>query len=122
MKYDHVPKKEGLYDPQFEHDSCGVGFVCDIKGRRSHDIIKKGIKVLNRLSHRGAVGADPNTGDGAGILIQIPHKFLLKECAKLNITLPENGKYGTGFLFLPRDEKKLALSAKSDQSDTPRKG
>src|SRR3989338_594336 len=112
MKYDHVPKKEGLYDPQFEHDSCCVGFVCDIKGRRSHDIIKKGIKVLNRLSHRGAVGADPDTGDEAGILIQIPHKFLLKECTKLNITLPEIGKYGTGFVFFPRDEKKRALSVK----------
>ena len=106
MKYDHFPKKQGLYDPQFEHDSCGVGFVCDIKGRKSHDIIEKGIKILNRLSHRGAVGADPNTGDGAGILIQIPHKFFLKECRKLNIALPEIGRYGTGFVFLPRDQKK----------------
>ncbi|MBU4376522.1 MAG: glutamate synthase large subunit, partial [Candidatus Omnitrophica bacterium] len=106
MKYDHFPKKQGLYDPQFEHDNCGVGFVCDIKGKKSHDIIKKGIKVLNRLSHRGAVGADPDTGDGAGILIQIPHKFLLKECSKLNIGLPEKGEYGTGFIFFPRDAKK----------------
>ncbi|MBN1405986.1 MAG: glutamate synthase large subunit [Candidatus Omnitrophica bacterium] len=105
MRYDHFPKKQGLYDPRFEHDSCGVGFVCDIKGRKSHDIIKKGIKVLNRLSHRGAVGADPDTGDGAGILIQIPHKFFMKECSKLNIPLPEKGEYGTGFVFLPRDKK-----------------
>ncbi|MDD5679804.1 MAG: glutamate synthase large subunit [Candidatus Omnitrophica bacterium] len=106
MRYDYFPNKQGLYDPQFEHDSCGVGFVCDIRGRKSHDIIKKGINVLFRLSHRGAVGADPNTGDGAGILMQIPHKFLLRECSKLNIALPESGEYGTGFIFLPRDQKK----------------
>ena len=70
------PKKQGLYDPKFEHDNCGVGFVCNIKGERSHEIVEKGIEVLERLSHRGAVGADPRTGDGAGILLQIPHKFL----------------------------------------------
>ena len=71
-------KKYGLYDPRFEHDSCGVGFVCNIKGKRSNNIIRQGINVLHRLSHRGAVGADPKTGDGAGILIQIPHSFLKK--------------------------------------------
>ena len=104
MRQSHFPKKQGLYDPRFEHDSCGVGFVCNINGKKSHDIINKGIEVLNRLKHRGAVGADPKTGDGAGILIQIPHKFLLKECRKIGISLPEPGVYGTGSVFLPPDE------------------
>ncbi|MEW5758947.1 MAG: glutamate synthase large subunit [Candidatus Omnitrophota bacterium] len=103
----------GLYDRRFEHDACGVGFVCDIKGRKSHDIIQKGIEVLRRLSHRGAVGADPKTGDGAGILIQIPDEFLRKECAKLKISLPEFGNYGVGLVFLPQDDKerKFCLDA-----------
>jgi len=107
MRYHNFPQRQGLYDPQFEHDSCGVGFVCDIKGRKSHDVIKNGIKVLERLSHRGAVGSDPETGDGAGMLIQIPHRFLLKECAKTNITLPGPGQYGVGLIFLPTDKKEL---------------
>jgi len=93
-------KPQGLYDPRFEHDSCGVGFVCDIKGKRSNEIIKQGIEVLKRLSHRGATGADPKTGDGAGILIQIPHEYC-KKSVKFN--LPEPGKYGTGLVFLPKD-------------------
>ncbi|MBU2251783.1 MAG: hypothetical protein KKH25_05950, partial [Candidatus Omnitrophica bacterium] len=82
------PKKQGLYDPRFEHDNCGVGFVCNINGEKSYTIVKKGIEVLNRLKHRGAVGADPATGDGAGILIQIPQGFLAKQCAEINISLP----------------------------------
>jgi len=75
-KYKNFPKKQGLYEPQFEKDSCGVGFVCNISGEKSSDIIKQGLKVLERLAHRGAVGADPKTGDGAGILIQYPMNFL----------------------------------------------
>ena len=109
MNHNYFPKKQGLYDPAFEHDACGVGFVCNIKGKRSHDIIEKGIKVLNRLKHRGAVGADPKTGDGAGILIQIPHKFLLKECEEIGISLPKAGYYGTGLVFLPTDDKDRKL-------------
>ncbi|MFH1868363.1 MAG: glutamate synthase large subunit [Candidatus Omnitrophota bacterium] len=105
MIYRHFPQKQGLYDPRFEHDSCGVGFVCDIKGRRSHAIVKDGVRVLERLSHRGAVGADPKTGDGAGILIQMPHKFLAKECVKNDMLLPDYGRYGSGLIFLPTDEK-----------------
>ncbi len=101
----NVPSKQGLYDPLFEHDSCGVGFVCNINGRKSNDIVRKGIEVLERLSHRGAVGADPETGDGAGILIQIPHEFLANECAKAGISLPGQGHYGTGLVFLPVDDK-----------------
>lgn len=96
---------KGLYDSRFEHDSCGVGFVCDIKGRISHAIIQQGLEVLRRLSHRGATGADPNTGDGAGILIQIPHEFFAQVCAKEKIDLPEQGAYGTGLVFLPPDPK-----------------
>lgn len=104
MKRSHFLKKQGLYEPQFEHDSCGVGFVCDIKGNASHGIIEKGIEVLQRLSHRGAVGSDPKTGDGAGLLIQMPHKFLENECKKIDITLPKPGDYGTGIIFLPRNK------------------
>ncbi|MBU2043780.1 MAG: glutamate synthase large subunit [Candidatus Omnitrophica bacterium] len=96
------PKKQGLYDPRFEHDNCGVGFVCNINGEKSYTIVKKGIEVLNRLKHRGAVGADPATGDGAGILIQIPQGFLAKQCAEINISLPQPGLYGTGLVFLPQ--------------------
>ena len=112
MKFKHLPKKQGLYDPSYEHDNCGVGFVCNINGKKSHEIINQGIKVLERMSHRGAVGADPKTGDGAGLLIQIPHKFLQKKSIKENIILPEEGKYGTGIIFLPtlREERENCIS------------
>jgi len=96
-------KAQGLYEPAFEHDACGVGFVCDIKGRKSNTIVKQGIEVLHRLSHRGAVGADPKTGDGAGILIQIPHAFFKKVSRSVKISLPDPGRYGTGLVFLPQD-------------------
>ena len=97
------PTKQGLYDPWFEHDACGVGLVANIKGRKSHDIITKGIEVLVNLGHRGAAGADPDTGDGAGLLIQMPHEFFVKETAKLGIDLPDQGNYGVGTVFLPQD-------------------
>lgn len=100
-----LPKKQGLYDPRFEHDSCGVGFVCNIDGKASHDIVSKGMDVLERMSHRGAVGADPKTGDGAGVLIQMPHRFYERVCRSCGIELPEEGKYGTGIVFLPTEEK-----------------
>ncbi|MFA5260238.1 MAG: glutamate synthase central domain-containing protein, partial [Candidatus Omnitrophota bacterium] len=99
--FKQYPEKQGLYDPQFEHDSCGVGFVCDIKGEKSNKIVKQGIEVLHRLSHRGAVGSDPKTGDGAGILIQIPHEFFKKVAGDMN--LPDLGLYGTGLIFLPQE-------------------
>jgi len=105
MKYNHLPPKQGLYDPRFEHDSCGVGFVCDIRGKKSNEIIRQGLEVLRRLAHRGATGADPKTGDGAGILIQIPHRFFTKACAEIGINLPCEGDYGTGLIFLPPDKK-----------------
>lgn len=97
-------KTTGLYDPRYEHDSCGVGFVCDIKGRQSNEIVQDGVEVLRRLAHRGAVGADPETGDGAGILIQIPDEFLRNAVKKLKIELPPAGRYGTGLIFFPTDE------------------
>ncbi len=100
-----LPKAQGLYSPQFEHDACGIGFVVNIKGERSHDIINKGIQILINLSHRGACGCDPETGDGAGILIQIPHKFFQKECVRLGMTLPPPGEYGVGMCFLPVEPK-----------------
>jgi glutamate synthase (NADPH/NADH) large chain len=93
---------KGLYDPQFERGSCGVGFVVNVLGEQSHEIVSQGLKVLKRLAHRGAVGADPKTGDGAGILIQLPHDFLLKSCA---LDLPRAGSYGAGLVFLPQDPK-----------------
>ncbi len=99
-----LPPKQGLYDPRFEHDACGVGFVTNIKGKKSHEIVRQALTVLLNLDHRGAVGAEPTTGDGAGILIQIPHKFFVKECAALGIDLPEPDAYGVGMMFLPQDE------------------
>src|SRR6202522_3793747 len=96
-----LPVEQGLYDPRNEHDACGIGFVVNIEGKQSHDIIEKGLQILINLAHRGACGCDPETGDGAGILIQIPHKFLARECAGLGFTLPPAGEYGVGMVFLP---------------------
>ena len=81
-----MPPAQGLYNPAHEHDACGMGFVASIRGQKSHEIIRKGIQVLINLTHRGACGCDPETGDGAGVLIQIPHKFFAQECAKLGFT------------------------------------
>ncbi len=97
------PGREGLYSPEDEHEACGVGFVADISGRPRHEIIRDGLRVLRNLSHRGAAGSDPSTGDGAGILLQLPHRFLRKSCTPLGIELPAPGEYGAGLVFLPRD-------------------
>jgi glutamate synthase domain-containing protein 1 len=96
-----LPPKQGLYDPQFEHDSCGVGFVVNIKGKRSHEIVRQALTVLMNLRHRGACGCETNTGDGAGIMIQMPHRFFQQSCGDAGITLPEPGHYGVGNIFLP---------------------
>ncbi|MEX2044379.1 MAG: glutamate synthase subunit alpha, partial [Opitutus sp.] len=98
-----LPPKQGLYDPWFEHDACGVGFIVDMHGRKSHQIIADSLQVLRNLDHRGASGAEVNTGDGAGILIQMPHGFLAEVCKSTRITLPEAGQYGVGLIFLPRN-------------------
>ncbi|MDE2365162.1 MAG: glutamate synthase subunit alpha, partial [Hyphomicrobiales bacterium] len=102
----HLPEAQGLYDPRYEHDSCGVGFVADMKNRRSHAIVEMGLQILLNLDHRGAVGADPKLGDGCGILVQIPHRFFKEECAKLGFELPESGHYGIGQFFMPTDTDK----------------
>ena len=95
--------QNGLYTPFFEHDACGVGFVVNIDGRRSHGIIQQGLAVMQNLTHRGACACDPTTGDGAGLLIQIPHEFLAKVCSEIEIDLPIQGSYGVGMVFLPSD-------------------
>ncbi len=94
-------KPQGLYHPSNEHDACGMGLVASIKGEKSHEIIRKGLEVLINLTHRGAAGCDPETGDGAGILIQIPHEFFVQECDQLGMELPEPGAYGVAMCFLP---------------------
>ncbi len=101
-----VPPARGLYDPALDKDSCGVGFIADIKGKKSHQIVKDAITILLNLEHRGAVGADPRAGDGAGILVQIPHKFLAKEAKRLGFTLPAPGEYAVGALFLPHEPER----------------
>ena len=99
-----LPEAHGLYDPAFEKDSCGVGFIADMKNRRSHSIVEQGLQILHNLDHRGAVGADPKAGDGCGMLVQIPHRFFAEECAKLGFDLPSPGHYAILQLFLPRDK------------------
>ncbi len=99
-----LPAVQGLYDPALDKDSCGVGFIADIKGRKSHKIVKDALTILLNLEHRGAVGADPRAGDGAGILVQIPHKFFVKKAAEIGFALPEPGHYAIGYLFMPRDD------------------
>jgi glutamate synthase (NADPH/NADH) large chain len=99
---------QGLYHPRNERDSCGVGFIAHIKGAKSHDIVVKGLQILDNLTHRGATGYDPLLGDGAGILVQLPDGFLRRECARLSIDLPEPGHYAAGMVFLPRDSASRA--------------
>src|SRR5580658_4519219 len=99
-----APPAQGLYDPQFEHDACGLGFVVHMKGKKSHQLVADALKILVHLDHRGACGAEPNTGDGAGILIQVPHEFFVAQTGKLGFKLPEPGQYGVGMIFLPKDK------------------
>ena len=114
LKPDHardpgLPEARGLYDPALEKDSCGVGFVADMKRGKSHDVVEMGLRILLNLDHRGAVGADPKAGDGCGMLVQIPHQFLGEECVKLGFSLPAPGAYAVGHVFLPRDPQGLRL-------------
>jgi len=99
------PPKQGLYNPQFEHDACGIGFVVNIKGKKSHTIVEQALTILENLDHRGARGCEEATGDGAGILFQIPHAFFRHTCAALGIRLPDAGQYGVGMVFLPPDNE-----------------
>ena len=104
MKHYGLPKAQGLYRPEFEHDACGIGFYAHLKGKPSHDIIKKGLHMLRQLEHRGGQGSDPQTGDGAGIMVQIPHEYFKVACGKMK--LPPKGRYGVGMVFLPEDEER----------------
>src|SRR6266571_8834615 len=104
-----LPPAQGLYNPANEHDACGIGFVVNIAGQKSHDIVSKGIQVLINLTHRGACGCDPETGDGAGVTIQIPHKFFARECSRLGFTLPPAGVYGIAMTFLPVEKRQRLL-------------
>src|SRR5437588_12351494 len=118
----NAPQAHGLYDPRLEKDSCGVGFIADIKGRKSHKIVEDAVTILLNLEHRGAVGADPRAGDGAGILVQTPHKFFARKAAELGMALPEPGHYAVGHVFLPRDPqwRKVILDIYADV--VPREG
>jgi glutamate synthase (ferredoxin) len=107
MSTNGLPAKQGLYDPQFEHDACGVGFVCHMKGKKSHQIVADALTILENLDHRGAC-CEENTGDGAGILIQTPHTFLKKAAAQIGLTLPEAGHYGVANLYCSPDPKARA--------------
>jgi glutamate synthase (ferredoxin) len=99
----HPQSPQGLYDPQFEHDACGVGFIVHMKGQTSHDIVEQGLTILTNLEHRGACGCEPNTGDGAGILLQVPHQFLQKVTVAAGFSLPEAGAYGVGMIYSSPD-------------------
>ena len=109
MSQSTLPTRQGLYDPRHEHDACGVGFIVHIKGHKSHTIVSQGLELLKNLTHRGAVGADPYAGDGAGILIQMPDAFLRAECAKQGLSLPAEGQYAAGMVFLPADAANRAI-------------
>ncbi|MBW6500642.1 MAG: hypothetical protein K0B05_04535 [Bacteroidales bacterium] len=111
MKRDR-PGNTGLYRHEFEHDSCGIGFVAQIHGKKSHDIIVRGLDILRNMTHRGAEGADSKTGDGAGVLIQIPRDFYLIQ----GYALPPEGQFGTGLLFLPQDEGEGAFETRQNDS------
>jgi glutamate synthase (NADPH/NADH) large chain len=100
-----LPPKQGLYDPQFEKDACGMGFVANIKGNKSHTIVRQALTVLENMEHRGGQGSEPNTGDGAGIMLQVPHAFFVREMGALSVALPQEGDYAVGMLFLPQDER-----------------
>lgn len=109
MTFNGLPSKQGLYDPAYERDACGIGFIANIKGEKSNGIVSQALEILCRLKHRGGQGSDPSTGDGAGILTQIPHDLLVKECFKEGIALPEAGSYGVGMVFLPQTEVSRAV-------------
>src|SRR5438874_1482885 len=97
------PPPQGLYDPAFEHDSCGVGFLCHMKGKESHQVVDQALEMLERMAHRGACGCEPDSGDGAGIMMKLPDKFLRREMGKKGIALPPFGQYGVAMVFLPKD-------------------
>ncbi len=117
-----LPVEQGLYDPRNEHDACGIGFVVNIEGEQSHDIIEKGLQILINLAHRGACGCDPETGDGAGILIQIPHKFFARECAELGFTLPPRANTAWAWCSCPWSRRTACWPRESWSGSRAKKG
>ena len=119
MQY-HNTTAAGLYDPANEHDACGVGMVVNVHGGKSHELVDNALRILENMKHRGAEGADNKTGDGAGIMVQIPHEFILLQ----GIPVPEKGRYGTGLIFLPKDELRqsdfLKILAEEAEKEIPK--
>ena len=113
------PEKQGLYSPEFEHDNCGAGFICSLQGKKTHDIIHKALDILDCLEHRGAVSADGKTGDGAGILIEVPHKFLKDQCS---FDLPDENEYAVGMVFLPRKDNQSSYCVGVLESEFKKQG
>ena len=110
-----VPLKQGLYDPQYEHENCGMGFIVNLKGRKSHDIVKGALEICVNLDHRGGCGCDPITGDGAGIFIQLPDNFLREAMrSDHSIELPSLGDYAAGFIYFSKDSRKRSSEKKKD--------
>lgn len=122
MKASGLPEAQGLYDPAQERDNCGVGFICHIKNVPSHEIVRQGLQILVNMDHRGAVGADPLAGDGAGIIMQIPHELLAEECTKLGFELPAVGDYAVGQVFLPREETARGACLRAFETVVPAEG
>ena len=112
-------KKQGLYSPEFEHDNCGAGFICSLEGKKSNDIIHKALEILEKLEHRGAVSSDGKTGDGAGILIDIPHDFFVSECS---FELPEPGQYAVANVFLPQKDNQRDFCVKEFEKEIKNQG
>ena len=100
---DDQPRQRGLYVPQTESDACGIGFVANLKGNKNHQTVSDALTLLENMEHRGACGCEPNTGDGAGIMIQTPHAFFFRECLQSGVQLPPFGRYGVGVVFFPRE-------------------
>jgi len=117
-----LPEAQGLYDPRNEHDACGIGFVANIKGIKTHKIVRQGLQILENLVHRGAVGADPKAGDGSGLLIQLPDEFMRAKAEELGIALPEVGKYAVGMIFLPQDDDDRARVEAEYEAKTAEEG
>ena len=114
-----LPAKQGLYNPENEHDNCGAGFICSLQGKKTNDIIHKALDILDKLEHRGAVSADGKTGDGAGILIEIPHDFLVTQCA---FELPDFHQYAVGMVFLPKKENQRTYCIGVFESEIKKQG
>ena len=106
-----LPAKQGLYNPENEHDNCGAGFICSLQGKKTNDIIHKALDILDKLEHRGAVSSDGKTGDGAGILIEIPHSFMVAQC---DFQLPAAHEYAVGMVFLPKKASRILCGPPND--------